>query len=226
VHAAGFKTIVAVSLLAGAGASAYFATHANTRDTRQPVGVAEGRSVHEARVQLPDVAAPSDSARVVEESSPSGSPRVVEKSARPSSPGATAPPSPPEKVWETAPRSAPRVGEESTGSAPGGARTTAGPDAVAPVGAQGSRLAEEAKVVLDARSALESGEAATALHLLDDARRIFPTGSLGQEREALTIEALARTGRRVAASERARAFLKRFPNSAHASNVGRFLVEP
>ena len=94
------------------------------------------------------------------------------------------------------------------------------------VPAQNSRLAEEARTVLDARTELERGNPAAALHLLEAARVDFPNGSLGQEREALAIEALAASGRKDAASVRARAFLRRFPGSPHASNVGRFVVQP
>jgi hypothetical protein len=46
-----------------------------------------------------------------------------------------------------------------------------------------------------------------------------------QEREALTIEALARTGRRAEANRRAEAFLRAFPGSPHAAAV-RELASP
>lgn len=85
-----------------------------------------------------------------------------------------------------------------------------------------SHLAEEARAVLAARNALRSSDPSSALRTLDDARARFSDGSLGQEREALTIEALSRAGRKQAASARARAFLARFPNSPLASNVRRF----
>jgi outer membrane protein assembly factor BamD (BamD/ComL family) len=97
--------------------------------------------------------------------------------------------------------------------------------AAAPAGevvATTSHLAEEARAVLAARNALRSSDPSSALRALDDARARFPDGSLGQEREALTIEALSRAGRKQAASARARAFLARFPNSPLASNVRRF----
>jgi hypothetical protein len=96
--------------------------------------------------------------------------------------------------------------------------------AVAPT--ENSRLAEEARAVLDARAELAAGNPSAALRLLDAARADFPHGSLGQEREALTVEALAATGQRGAASARAQAFVRRFPGSPHASNVRRFIVQP
>jgi hypothetical protein len=85
-----------------------------------------------------------------------------------------------------------------------------------------SHLAEEARAVLEARNALRSNNPSAALRVLDDARARFPNGSLGQEREALTIEGLARVGRTDVARTRARAFLTRFPNSPLAANVRRF----
>ena len=65
--------------------------------------------------------------------------------------------------------------------------------------APASQLREESIAVLDARSALRSGDAARSLALLEQARVRFPRGALGQEREALTIQALAQSGERAAA---------------------------
>ncbi len=96
--------------------------------------------------------------------------------------------------------------------------------AVAPV--ENSRLAEEARAVLDARAELAGGNPSAALRLLEAARVDFPHGSLGQERDALAVEALAASGQKDAASARAQAFLRRFPASPHASNVRRFIVQP
>jgi outer membrane protein assembly factor BamD (BamD/ComL family) len=89
-----------------------------------------------------------------------------------------------------------------------------------------SRLSDEAHAVLAARAALRSGNPAAALRELSDARALFPRGALVQEREALTIEALARTGQSGAASARAQAFLSRFPRSPHADDVRRFILAP
>jgi hypothetical protein len=51
----------------------------------------------------------------------------------------------------------------------------------------------------------------------------FADGALAQEREALTIEALAHAGRREAASARAVAFLRAYPGSPHAATVRTFV---
>jgi outer membrane protein assembly factor BamD (BamD/ComL family) len=93
-----------------------------------------------------------------------------------------------------------------------------------PLPAPGSRLSDEAHAVLAARAALRSGNPEAALRELSDARASFPRGALVQEREALTIEALARTGQSGAASARAQAFLHRFPRSPHGDDVRRFIV--
>jgi hypothetical protein len=91
----------------------------------------------------------------------------------------------------------------------------------APRSSPGSRLAEEGRVVLDARRALREGDAASALRRLEAARAAFAGGALVQEREALAIEALARLGRRDAAAARARAFLRAYPGSPHAAAVAK-----
>jgi outer membrane protein assembly factor BamD (BamD/ComL family) len=75
------------------------------------------------------------------------------------------------------------------------------------------------------RQALRSSQALTALKLLDDAQRRFGNGVLGEEREALRIEALAHTGNRTQAASRAKAFLSAHPRSPHASDVRRYLAE-
>jgi hypothetical protein len=82
-----------------------------------------------------------------------------------------------------------------------------------------SQLAAEGRVVLDARQALREGRPEEALRRLEAARATFADGALTQEREALTIEALARTGQRDAARARAAAFLRAHPESPHAATV-------
>ncbi len=88
--------------------------------------------------------------------------------------------------------------------------------------AQGSRLAAEGGVVLEARRDLREGRPEDALRLLDAASTEFAAGALVQEREALAIEALSRSGRREAARARAAAFLRAYPGSPHAASVKTF----
>jgi hypothetical protein len=87
-----------------------------------------------------------------------------------------------------------------------------------------SQLREESLAVLEVRQALRTGDAGSALKLLEQARARFPRGALGQEREALAIEALAQSGARAAAERRAAAFLRAYPKSPYAADVQRYLA--
>jgi hypothetical protein len=86
-------------------------------------------------------------------------------------------------------------------------------------GGYSSRLREEALLLQRARAALRSGNAPATLSALQESRRRFPAPVLGQEREALTIEALWKSGAQAYARERARAFLKAHPTSPHAATL-------
>lgn len=92
--------------------------------------------------------------------------------------------------------------------------------------ARASHLREETAMILDARSALRTGDASRALALLDGVRGRFPDGILVQEREALAIEALVRSGQRALAAKRARSFLRDYPKSPHAADVRSFALDP
>lgn len=85
-----------------------------------------------------------------------------------------------------------------------------------------TRLLEESRRLAEARDALRRGDASGALAQLADLQRAVPGGILGQEREALTIEALAKSGRSSEAQTRARAFLQAYPQSPHAARVEAF----
>jgi hypothetical protein len=85
-----------------------------------------------------------------------------------------------------------------------------------------TRLLEESRRLTDARDALRRGDASGALAQLADLQRAVPGGILGQEREALAIEALAKSGRSSEAQSRARAFLQAYPQSPHAARVEAF----
>lgn len=86
----------------------------------------------------------------------------------------------------------------------------------------GSSLHEESLLLLRARRAWQSGDCEGALARLDEARARFPNGGLVQEREALSIEALACAGRAEEASTRAAAFLRDYPTSPHADGLRRY----
>ncbi|MBK8252023.1 MAG: hypothetical protein IPK82_05080 [Polyangiaceae bacterium] len=88
-----------------------------------------------------------------------------------------------------------------------------------------SRLREENELVGQARGALRSGDPARAMQILMQAGQKFPDGVLGQEREALMIEALAKSGSREAASVRAAAFIKAHPTSPHSARLQAFVIQ-
>lgn len=85
-----------------------------------------------------------------------------------------------------------------------------------------SMLREESRMVADARAALRRGDAGGALSMLEQIRAKFPGGVLVQEREALSIEALARSGRKADAAARAAAFVKAYPTSPLAARAQQF----
>ena len=85
-----------------------------------------------------------------------------------------------------------------------------------------SVLRDESSAVHEVRRTLRSGNAAAALSLLDQARHRFPRGALSQEREALMIEALAKSGAQEAAARKAQIFLHAYPKSPYASDVRTF----
>jgi hypothetical protein len=82
-----------------------------------------------------------------------------------------------------------------------------------------SRLREESQAVLAIRKALLDGDAPLALRMLDRARSDFPKGAMTEEREALTVRALVKSGQGDLARQRGEAFLRSFPRSPHASEV-------
>lgn len=81
----------------------------------------------------------------------------------------------------------------------------------------------ESRRIARARALLRGSNARGALVELEAVRRDFPNGTLAQEREALSIEALLALGEKANARERAGAFLSRYPKSPHAALVRRAL---
>jgi hypothetical protein len=116
-----------------------------------------------------------------------------------------------------------------------GASSAARSESLAPTGSvavladsaeeRASQLREESRALQAVRGALRRADAAGALATLEATRVRFPASVLGQEREALTIQALALGGQHDTAQARARAFLAKFPTSPHAPSLKRF-AEP
>ena len=88
-----------------------------------------------------------------------------------------------------------------------------------------SQLREESQALIAARQALRASDSAGALRLLEQAQQRFKHGAMAEEREALIIEALAKSGNRARAAARARAFLNHYPRSPHAADVQRYAAE-
>jgi hypothetical protein len=82
-----------------------------------------------------------------------------------------------------------------------------------------SRLADEARSLVEARRLLRIGAIPAARAALEQANREFADGHLGQEREVLLIEALAQSGQGELARSRAATFLRTYPSSPHAADV-------
>ena len=124
------------------------------------------------------------------------------------------------------PLRAPAPAVASVRIAPSGREVAAPPSSVAVLEdsaeVRASQLREESRALQAVRTALRRGDAPGALATLEATRVRFPTSVLGQEREALTIQALAHAGQTDAARARARAFLAKFPTSPHAPGLQRF----
>lgn len=80
-------------------------------------------------------------------------------------------------------------------------------------------IAAERALIDTARTALARGLASDALTATDAHAKRFPRGSLGEEREAIAIQALAATGARAAARSRAERFRKTYPSSIFGAAV-------
>jgi hypothetical protein len=81
----------------------------------------------------------------------------------------------------------------------------------------------ESRRLATARASWRSGDARTALTELEALERDFPAGVLGQERDALRIQALAALGQRERARALAQRFLETHRGSPHAAAVERIL---
>jgi hypothetical protein len=85
-----------------------------------------------------------------------------------------------------------------------------------------SQLEAETRALRRARDELRAGKLVDAFATLEASRRQFSAPELYQEREALMIELLHRSGQVATAEQRAGAFLDRFPDSPHAQQIRRF----
>jgi outer membrane protein assembly factor BamD (BamD/ComL family) len=79
--------------------------------------------------------------------------------------------------------------------------------------ARESNLAEERKLLDEARNALTRGDLEATMKGVERHQSRFPQGELAEEREALAIKALARLGRGDEARARAQKFKKKYAQS-------------
>lgn len=84
-----------------------------------------------------------------------------------------------------------------------------------------SELAEEARLVEQARKKLRAGTPHAALSALQEHARRFPRGQLTEERMALTARALCDAGDAERGRARAEALREAFPSSSHLARVDR-----
>ena len=82
-----------------------------------------------------------------------------------------------------------------------------------------STLARESEIIETGRTALARGRAADALAAVDEHKRLFPRGRLGEEREELAIRALRFAGRSDEANARAKEFAKNYPSSIYLGTI-------
>jgi hypothetical protein len=87
-----------------------------------------------------------------------------------------------------------------------------------------SRLDAEASLVATVRRELRGGDPRAALGALRRLQAQFPNGELRQERDVLTVEALAASGNSAAAKSKAAAFVAAHPSSPLSAKLER-LVE-
>jgi hypothetical protein len=83
----------------------------------------------------------------------------------------------------------------------------------------GTSVEAEMLLIGEAREALQSRDAAHALLLLDEHADRFPSGALGEERDALRVTSLCALGRVAEARAAASQFLRASPDSPHAGRV-------
>jgi len=133
---------------------------------------------------------------------------------------ASTPPTP--DPWPAAQESAASDRSSERGAPPalrGTARARAKPEALPAAAAPTDSLAEEVRMLREARSALDRGDAAQALKLLDVHETRFRRGTLPEERLATRVQALCTLGLVDRARAVARELERAAPRSPHLARV-------
>jgi hypothetical protein len=89
----------------------------------------------------------------------------------------------------------------------------------------GDRADDELALLARARQSVAKGAYASAFTLINEHARRFPRGRLSEEREALRVTALWRTGRHAEARRAAAGFVRRFPRSVLAPQMAQRAAE-
>ncbi|MFN9808252.1 MAG: hypothetical protein ACK6CU_01315 [Deltaproteobacteria bacterium] len=98
------------------------------------------------------------------------------------------------------------------------------PEGRAPGADRGPRARPSEVALLETARAALARRPAEALRACERHRRLYPDGLFVEEREALAIEALARSGRRAEAARRFEAFRARFAGSPHRAHLEQVLA--
>jgi hypothetical protein len=97
--------------------------------------------------------------------------------------------------------------------------TIAPAPSVRPAERPASEVGSEVLLIEGAHAALRAGNAERALDLLDEHARRFPSGALGEERDAARVACLCAAGRTADAASARDRFLRAFPDSPQAAGV-------
>jgi len=198
------KAIAVVVIVGGLATGAVLAVRSQGSSTPTPPTVSAAATTSEPAPSAP----PTPEAPLPTASAENALPLV------PVAPVASGPPS-----------SRARAPVHPSAGAPTQAATAASvqPTAASEPSSRADALRDENALLASARGLLRNGDARGALATLDTARARHPNGTLVQEREVLTVEALAQSGDSSGASRRAATFLKSFPASPHASHIRTFV---
>lgn len=133
-------------------------------------------------------------------------------------PAESAPPAAEPELASPSPAPAPVPAKAAVAEAPPSESARAVQVQVPPP-AHASQLAAERTLLDEARAAIVQGAPEHAIELLKQHAARFPSAILGEEREAMQVEALAAAGRTAEARARADAFRTQRPNSLFLRTV-------
>ena len=209
------KVVLVAAVLGGGSVAAW-----QLRQS-EPQGVQPAAVVTTAPVQTPD-------APQVGRGAASHPPATVADEGSASAEGAEREPARPAMRVTSAPEEPPNERAESGAELPVGVGSLPGTSAAfeplesarsETTTAESSRLLEESALITAARASLRQGALGVAARQLEEHRRRFPSGRLAQERQALHIELLWRSGQTAAAQAELTTYARAYPGSPHTSRL-------